>query len=117
MYENLNFFIKFRKQRGGGRTSSSLVQTAATSLPGIATLESASPCSRQTGAGDRDAKKEQNNFKTSNILLLTRHVVNCVQPHPTQPLIATSGIDYDVKVTLHLPFEIDLGLILDSNNN
>merc|ERR1712037_1087650 len=21
-----------------------------------------------------------------------RHVVNCVQPHPTQPLIATSGI-------------------------
>ena len=38
--------------------------------------------------------------KTSNIFLLIRHVVNCVQPHPTQPLIATSGIDYDVKVTL-----------------
>ena len=33
-----------RRQRGGGRTSSSLVQTVATSLPGIATLESASPC-------------------------------------------------------------------------
>jgi len=27
-----------------------------------------------------------------------RHVVNCVQPHPTLPLIATSGIDYDVKL-------------------
>ena len=51
------------------------------------------------------------------IHMFIRHVVNCVQPHPTQPLIATSGIDYDVKVTLHLPFEIDLGLILDSNNN
>ena len=29
-----------------------------------------------------------------------RHVVNCVQPHPTDPLLATSGIDYDVKVCI-----------------
>ncbi|XP_058129136.1 DDB1- and CUL4-associated factor 6-like [Anopheles ziemanni] len=26
------------------------------------------------------------------------HVVNCVQPHPTLPLLASSGIDYDVKL-------------------
>ncbi|KAG8238457.1 hypothetical protein J437_LFUL002913 [Ladona fulva] len=26
------------------------------------------------------------------------HVVNCLQPHPTLPLLATSGIDYDVKL-------------------
>ena len=24
--------------------------------------------------------------------------MNCVQPHPTLPLLATSGIDYDVKL-------------------
>ena len=27
-----------------------------------------------------------------------RHVVNCVQPHPYEPLIASSGIDYNVKL-------------------
>jgi len=34
------------------------------------------------------------------VLLLEadRHVVNCVQPHPHQPLIATSGIDYNIKL-------------------
>ncbi|XP_045462964.1 DDB1- and CUL4-associated factor 6-like isoform X1 [Harmonia axyridis] len=26
------------------------------------------------------------------------HVVNCLQPHPTLPLLATSGIDHDVKL-------------------
>ncbi|XP_055681294.1 DDB1- and CUL4-associated factor 6-like [Lutzomyia longipalpis] len=26
------------------------------------------------------------------------HVVNCIQPHPTLPYLATSGIDYDVKI-------------------
>ena len=29
---------------------------------------------------------------------VVRHVVNCVQPHPTDPYLATSGIDYDVKL-------------------
>ena len=24
--------------------------------------------------------------------------MNCVQPHPTDPFLATSGIDYDVKL-------------------
>ena len=36
-------YPKTRKQRGGGKTSSSLALTVVTSLPGIATLESASP--------------------------------------------------------------------------
>ena len=27
-----------------------------------------------------------------------RHVVNCLQPHPTLPILATSGIDYDIKL-------------------
>jgi len=27
-----------------------------------------------------------------------RHVVNCVQPHPYEPIIASSGIDYNVKL-------------------
>lgn len=27
-----------------------------------------------------------------------QHVVNCLQPHPTLPYLATSGIDYDVKI-------------------
>ncbi|XP_055585735.1 DDB1- and CUL4-associated factor 6-like [Uranotaenia lowii] len=27
-----------------------------------------------------------------------QHVVNCVQPHPTLPILATSGIDYDIKI-------------------
>ncbi|XP_043242892.1 DDB1- and CUL4-associated factor 6-like [Amphibalanus amphitrite] len=32
------------------------------------------------------------------VLEADRHVVNCVQPHPLDPLLATSGIDYDVKL-------------------
>lgn len=34
------------------------------------------------------------------VLLLEadRHVVNCVRPHPAMPLLATSGIDYNVKL-------------------
>ncbi|GAB0099958.1 hypothetical protein DMENIID0001_158630 [Sergentomyia squamirostris] len=26
------------------------------------------------------------------------HVVNCIQPHPTLPYLASSGIDYNVKI-------------------
>ena len=39
--------------------------------------------------------------RTGRLVLLLeadRHVVNCVQPHPLEPLIATSGIDYNVKL-------------------
>ncbi|XP_037080420.1 DDB1- and CUL4-associated factor 6-like [Pollicipes pollicipes] len=32
------------------------------------------------------------------ILEADRHVVNCVQPHPLDPVLATSGIDYDIKL-------------------
>lgn len=32
------------------------------------------------------------------LLEADHHVVNCLQPHPFLPLLATSGIDYDVKL-------------------
>ncbi|XP_075215504.1 DDB1- and CUL4-associated factor 6-like isoform X2 [Lycorma delicatula] len=32
------------------------------------------------------------------LLEADHHVVNCIQPHPQLPLLATSGIDYDVKL-------------------
>lgn len=33
-----------------------------------------------------------------NVLAGDKHVVNCIQPHPTLNVIATSGIDYDIKM-------------------
>lgn len=39
--------------------------------------------------------------ETGRLILLLeadRHVVNCIQPHPHEPLIASSGIDYDIKI-------------------
>lgn len=32
------------------------------------------------------------------LLEADKYVVNCVQPHPTLPLLATSGIDYNIKI-------------------
>lgn len=32
------------------------------------------------------------------LLEADQHVVNCLQPHPTLPYLATSGIDYDIKL-------------------
>lgn len=32
------------------------------------------------------------------LLQADQHVVNCLQPHPTLPILATSGIDYDIKL-------------------
>lgn len=32
------------------------------------------------------------------LLEADHHVVNCLQPHPVLPILATSGIDYDVKL-------------------
>jgi nuclear receptor interaction protein len=26
------------------------------------------------------------------------HVVNCLRPHPFDPILASSGIDYDIKI-------------------
>lgn len=39
--------------------------------------------------------------RTGKLVMLMeadQHVVNCVQPHPTLPYLATSGIDYDIKI-------------------
>lgn len=39
--------------------------------------------------------------KTGKLVMLLeadQHVVNCLQPHPTLPYLATSGIDYNVKI-------------------
>ncbi|XP_076055559.1 DDB1- and CUL4-associated factor 6-like isoform X6 [Oratosquilla oratoria] len=41
------------------------------------------------------------NLHTGRLVMLweaDRHVVNCVQPHPLLPVLATSGIDYDIKL-------------------
>ncbi|XP_017786318.1 PREDICTED: DDB1- and CUL4-associated factor 6-like isoform X2 [Nicrophorus vespilloides] len=32
------------------------------------------------------------------LLQADNHVVNCLQPHPTLPYLATSGIDHDIKI-------------------
>ncbi|XP_076871390.1 DDB1- and CUL4-associated factor 6-like isoform X2 [Brachyhypopomus gauderio] len=32
------------------------------------------------------------------LLEADNHVVNCLQPHPYEPLLASSGIDYDIKI-------------------
>jgi len=32
------------------------------------------------------------------LLQADEHVVNCLQPHPTEPLLASSGIDHDIKL-------------------
>ncbi|KAK3608451.1 hypothetical protein CHS0354_035454 [Potamilus streckersoni] len=32
------------------------------------------------------------------LLEADRHVVNCLQPHPFDPILASSGIDYDIKI-------------------
>ncbi|CAI9729365.1 DDB1CUL46-likeassociated and CUL4-associated factor 6-like [Octopus vulgaris] len=32
------------------------------------------------------------------LLEADRHVVNCLQPHPFYPILASSGIDYDIKI-------------------
>jgi len=36
--------------------------------------------------------------KVVSVLQADTHVVNRVRPHPFMPILATSGIDYDVKL-------------------
>ncbi|KAK6170174.1 hypothetical protein SNE40_018634 [Patella caerulea] len=39
--------------------------------------------------------------QTGEVVMLLeadRHVVNCLQPHPFDPILASSGIDYDIKL-------------------
>ena len=100
-----------RRRRGGGRTSSCPALTAATSLLGTASRASAWPCLKLTGAVCKIAKV-WNQFEDVNKLI--RHVVNCVQPHPTLPLIATSGIDYDVKVVPFLTLWLNILILRTS---
>ncbi|EAA04950.6 AGAP000981-PA [Anopheles gambiae str. PEST] len=46
-------------------------------------------------------------YTGKNVMLVTadQHVVNCVRPHPTLPILASSGIDYDIKVWMPLAQE------------
>lgn len=41
---------------------------------------------------------EKETAKLKMLLQADHHVVNCVQPHPHLPILASSGIDYDVKL-------------------
>nr|CAH7766205.1 unnamed protein product [Callosobruchus chinensis] len=41
---------------------------------------------------------EKSSGKLKMLLRADQHVVNCLQPHPVLPLLATSGIDHDVKL-------------------
>ena len=41
---------------------------------------------------------ERESGKLIMLLEADKHVVNCLQPHPFFPILATSGIDYDVKI-------------------
>ncbi|XP_054274371.1 DDB1- and CUL4-associated factor 6-like isoform X1 [Macrosteles quadrilineatus] len=51
--------------------------------------------------------------ETARLVMLLEadhHVVNCLQPHPYLPLLATSGIDYDVKLWAPLQPEPNFNL-------
>ncbi|XP_014470380.1 PREDICTED: DDB1- and CUL4-associated factor 6-like isoform X2 [Dinoponera quadriceps] len=41
---------------------------------------------------------ERDTARLCMLLEADHHVVNCLQPHPYLPILATSGIDYDVKL-------------------
>lgn len=41
---------------------------------------------------------QRDNAQLRMLLQADQHVVNCLQPHPTLPILATSGIDHDVKL-------------------
>ncbi|XP_022915906.1 DDB1- and CUL4-associated factor 6-like isoform X2 [Onthophagus taurus] len=48
----------------------------------------------------------RHNAELQMLLQADQHVVNCLQPHPSLPLLATSGIDHDIKLwapVLHEP--------------
>ncbi|XP_064628724.1 DDB1- and CUL4-associated factor 6-like isoform X2 [Lineus longissimus] len=46
------------------------------------------------------------------LLEADKHVVNCLQPHPYYPILASSGIDYDVKIWS--PSQRDIGFDMES---
>ncbi|EDO31720.1 predicted protein, partial [Nematostella vectensis] len=41
---------------------------------------------------------DKNTCEIVVVLQGDKHVVNCIQPHPFDPILASSGIDYDIKL-------------------
>lgn len=41
---------------------------------------------------------QRDNAQLRMLLQADQHVVNCLQPHPSLPILATSGIDHDIKL-------------------
>ncbi|CAH1799639.1 unnamed protein product [Owenia fusiformis] len=41
---------------------------------------------------------DRHTAKLVQMLEADRHVVNCIRPHPSYPILASSGIDYDIKI-------------------
>lgn len=52
---------------------------------------------------------EKRTGRIVQILEADNHVVNNVQPHPIDPIIATSGIDYDIKLFAPVAYGMSLG--------
>ena len=40
----------------------------------------------------------RNTGKIENVIEADKHVVNCVQENPMYPVLASSGIDYNIKI-------------------
>eukprot|EP01103_Thecamoeba_quadrilineata_P011669 TRINITY_DN2831_c0_g1_i1.p1 TRINITY_DN2831_c0_g1~~TRINITY_DN2831_c0_g1_i1.p1 ORF type:complete len:462 (-),score=70.58 TRINITY_DN2831_c0_g1_i1:959-2344(-) len=52
---------------------------------------------------------EKDTGRLVNMMKGDKHVVNCLEPHPRQPVLATSGIEHDIKIwapTAEKPFDI-----------
>uniref|UniRef100_A0A3P8Z1X6 Ddb1 and cul4 associated factor 6 n=1 Tax=Esox lucius TaxID=8010 RepID=A0A3P8Z1X6_ESOLU len=55
----------------------------------------------QPRARGETGQRTINHIHTGEHLMLLEadnHVVNCLQPHPYDPILASSGIDYDIKI-------------------
>ncbi|KAL0963528.1 hypothetical protein UPYG_G00307590 [Umbra pygmaea] len=46
------------------------------------------------------------------LLEADNHVVNCLQPHPYDPILASSGIDYDIKIWSPLEASLSFNSVL-----
>lgn len=46
-----------------------------------------------------------------NLLEADKHVVNCLQPHPEFPILASSGIDYDIKIWAPVKLEPEFDIL------
>ncbi|XP_022183506.1 WD and tetratricopeptide repeats protein 1-like isoform X2 [Myzus persicae] len=59
---------------------------------------------------------EKNTENNLHILKGDSSIVNCVQPHPSEFLLATSGIDNEVKLWSPLPDDVDNPCIIEHYN-